>query len=153
MKRKTLVSLLGLATAAAAGLILWKQLDTPASTADPKNPRLVALGEVVYGKHCASCHGKNLEGEPDWRRRKADGTLPAPPHDDSGHTWHHGDELLFTITRNGGQSVAPAGFTSNMPAFGEVLTDEEIWASLAFIKSRWSPKSRAHQARMNQQTQ
>ena len=32
---------------------------------------------------------------------------------------------------------APPGYESDMPAFGGKLSDEEIWAALAFIKSHW----------------
>jgi mono/diheme cytochrome c family protein len=33
-----------------------------------------------------------------------------------------------------------------MPAFGQTLSDEKIWAVLAFIKSRWPEETRARQA-------
>lgn len=97
----------------------------------------VVLGERLYAQRCASCHGAELEGQPDWKRRLPDGGMPAPPHDASGHTWHHGDQLLFEITKFGGQAMAPPGFKSTMPAFGAQLSDPEIRAVLAFIKSRW----------------
>lgn len=118
-------------------------------TADPENAKQVSRGAVVYAEHCASCHGAKLEGQPNWRRRNKDGTLPAPPHDASGHTWHHPDDLLFAYTKKGGQALAPEGFTSNMPAFAGVLSNSDIWAVLAFIKSRWPDEVRARQARLN----
>ena len=40
-------------------------------------------GEENYQAHCASCHGVDLEGQPNWRTMKADGSLPAPPHDET----------------------------------------------------------------------
>ena len=99
----------------------------------------LALGERSYAQHCASCHGAKLEGQPDWRRRLPSGRMPAPPHDDSGHTWHHGDEVLFGITKYGlVPPYAPRGYASDMPAFGGTLSDGEIRAVLAFIASRWS---------------
>lgn len=119
------------------------------SGADAANPKMVNLGRAVYAEHCAECHGKNLEGEPDWRIPKADGTLPAPPHDDSGHTWHHGDELLFRYTKEGGAAIAPPDFKSAMPPFGGALSDEQIWAALAFIKSTWPAPIRQRQDLMN----
>jgi hypothetical protein len=65
--------------------------------------------------------------------------MPAPPHDDSGHTWHHPDEVLFGITKNGlVLPYAPPGYQSDMPAFAGTLSDEEIRAVLAYIASRWS---------------
>ena len=118
--------------------------------ADPDDPAMVALGEEIYAQHCASCHGAELEGQPDWQRLLPDGGFSAPPHDASGHTWHHPDDLLFEITKFGGQTLAPAGFKSNMPAFGEQLDDAEIWAVLAFIKSRWPAEIRAVQQERNE---
>jgi hypothetical protein len=59
--------------------------------------------------------------------------MPAPPHDASGHTWHHPDDVLFEITRKGISAFAPPGYESDMPAFGD-LGDAEIWAVLAFIR-------------------
>lgn len=105
---------------------------------DATDARQVALGAGLYAKHCASCHGVKLEGQPNWRRRLANGRLPAPPHDANGHSWHHPDELLFGITKNGlVPPYAPAGYASDMPAFGGVLSDDEIRAVLAYIQSRW----------------
>ena len=52
-----------------------------------------------YQEYCASCHGVNLEGQSNWRSRNEDGTLPAPPHDETGHTWHHETEMLFEYTK------------------------------------------------------
>lgn len=117
--------------------------------ADASDAQLVSLGQTVYKAECASCHGVNLKGQPNWRSRLPDGRLPAPPHDETGHTWHHADQLLFEITRDGGAKNAPPGFVSGMPAFGEKLSDREIWATLAYIKSRWSEPVRQRQARIN----
>ena len=80
-----------------------------------------------------------LEGQPDWRRRLPTGRMPAPPHDDSGHTWHHADAVLFGITKRGVvPPYAPPGYESDMPAFAGKLSDDDIWAVLAYIKSHWS---------------
>jgi mono/diheme cytochrome c family protein len=132
-----------LALAAAAGAAA---ADRPA--ADPGDAAQVALGAEVYAGHCAVCHGAELEGQPDWRERLPSGRLPAPPHDASGHTWHHPDAMLFTITRDGIEAIVP-GYASDMPAFGDVLDDAEIWAVLAFIKSRWPDRERAFQAEIS----
>jgi len=117
--------------------------------ADATNSEAVALGEKLYAENCAECHQADLSGEPNWRETKDDGTLPAPPHDDSGHTWHHDDQLLFKYTKMGGAGVAPPSFKSAMPGFGANLTDPEIWAVLSYIKSRWSLKAQARQAGLN----
>lgn len=117
--------------------------------ADAGNPTLVAEGRQVYDDHCAVCHGANLEGQPNWETRKPDGKLPAPPHNASGHTWHHPDRQLFDITKYGVARFAPPGYATDMIAFEELLSDREIWATLAFIKSTWPARQQRHQARMN----
>ena len=110
-------------------------------SADADNPEQMALGKRLYAEYCASCHGANLEGQKNWRQPLPEGGLPALPHDQSGHTWHHHDKLLFDYTQRGGQVIAPKGFKSNMPGFGKnfesSLSDGDIWVILAFIKSSW----------------
>lgn len=115
-------------------------------------PEQLIEGEKLYATHCASCHGVNLEGEADWRTRKASGRLPAPPHDASGHTWHHPDDVLFEITKNGLKPpAAPEGYQSDMPAYAGTLSNAQIWTTLAFIASRWPERERQHQARITAQ--
>ncbi|WP_375691731.1 c-type cytochrome [Pseudooceanicola sp. LIPI14-2-Ac024] len=98
-------------------------------------------GAVLYAENCASCHGAELEGQPDWRSPGPDGVLPAPPHDASGHTWHHDTPLLLEYTLRGGQAALEArgvtGFKSGMPAFGDVLGEEQVLDILGFIRSTW----------------
>ena len=114
------------------------------------DPAVVARGERVYAERCASCHGANLEGQPDWRRRDANGLLPAPPHDETGHTWHHADDLLFEITKYGpGAVIGDESYRSAMPAYEGVLGDEEIVAALSYIKSRWPEEERGWQEDVN----
>ena len=112
---------------------------------EPVTAAEIALGQEVYAQTCASCHGADLEGQPDWRRRLDNGRMPAPPHDETGHTWHHADGQLFTITKHGVEAVVP-GYESDMPAFEGVLSDAEIRAVLAYIKSTWPERERGFQA-------
>lgn len=103
------------------------------------DPAKIALGQKLYAQHCAACHGAQLEGQPAWRRRPPNGRMPAPPHDESGHTWHHPDAVLFGITKYGMvPPYAPKNYESDMPAFGGKLSDEEIRAVLAYIESHWT---------------
>ncbi len=107
------------------------------------------LGGDLYGQHCAACHGAELEGAVDWRQKGPDGRFPAPPHNETGHTWHHGDAMLFDYTSRGGQAYLDdleVRFDSGMPAFGEILSDAEIMTILGFIKSTWPEEMQAFQA-------
>ncbi len=120
--------------------------------ADPKNTHQVALGKQVYDQNCASCHGADFEGEdPDWKRTKEDGTLYAPPHNGDGHTWHHGDQLLFKYVKEGGQAIAGKDFKSAMQPFSKSLSDEKIWAALAYIKTSWKEKQLEFQTKVSEQ--
>ncbi|WP_420374842.1 c-type cytochrome [Pollutimonas sp. H1-120] len=109
---------------------------------DPADRALVVQGKAIYANNCVACHGEALQGQPNWRERLPNGRLPAPPHDKTGHTWHHPDAMLFNMVKNGlvPGKTAPPGYESDMPAYGEILTDEEIVAVLAYIKSDWPSK-------------
>ena len=122
---------------AALWLFVWSG-DEP-TRADAADAQLVRRGEVQYQLHCASCHGANLEGQPNWRERDEDGMLPAPPHDVTGHTWHHTDALLFDLTKYGSTAIVGSDYKSNMPGFEDKMSDGEIWAVIAYIKSTWPP--------------
>lgn len=144
-----MIAAAGVIALSAAGLYGSLDVSRAPPRADPQNAEQVAVGQHFYDLACASCHGKNLEGQPNWQSRLPDGFLPAPPHDASGHTWHHPDQILFRITKLGTAAEAPAGYKTNMPGFGETLTDDQIWAILAYIKSRWPEDIRARQAEID----
>ena len=111
---------------------------------------IVFAGEVIYKTHCASCHGADLEGQSDWRTRDSNGYLPAPPHDASGHTWHHADDQLFEITKYGAAVViGDDTYKTNMPAYKGVLSDEDIVAVLSYIKNSWPQEQRTWQEQVN----
>jgi mono/diheme cytochrome c family protein len=125
------------ATGIRAALAMLLALPSACGERAPDTAR-IALGQKVYAQHCAACHGAKLEGQPNWRVRMPTGRMPAPPHDESGHTWHHSDGVLFGITKNGLMPpYGPPGYESDMPAFAGKLSDDEIWAVLAYIKSQW----------------
>jgi mono/diheme cytochrome c family protein len=140
-----LIGLAGLAAVVAAVAIagVERELETTS---------VVARGRALYGEHCASCHGAELEGQPNWQTVGPNGKVLAPPHDATGHTWQHTDDELFRLTKFSVKDVAPDGYVSDMPAFADKLTDEQIWAVLGYIKSRWPRDIRAYQAMITNPT-
>ena len=116
----------------------------------PGDKDIVARGAEVYAQQCASCHGKNLEGQPNWRSRMPTGRMPAPPHDESGHTWHHNDRLLFRLTKEGPAAVIGNNYQSDMKGYAETLSDRDIIAVLSYIKSKWPSHVRARHDRINE---
>lgn len=152
--RRSVVILSAIAVSALAAAVASAQLQGGDVRAEdvsflgqPVTSEQITLGKKIYSEHCSSCHGANLEGQPNWKRRLENGRMPAPPHDESGHTWHHSDQDLFAITKLGVGGVVP-GYESDMLAFGEILSDEDIVAVLAFIKSTWPERQRDVQARI-----
>ncbi|MFS8978860.1 c-type cytochrome [Cupriavidus necator] len=121
---------------------------------DATDTARVSRGKLIYGQQCAGCHGTRLEGQPNWRERLPSGRMPAPPHDASGHTWHHPDAVLFAITKHGlvPGVTAPQGYESDMPGFGAILSDDDIIAVLAYIKSTWPAKMAAAQRDVTEQS-
>ncbi len=118
----------------------------PVPTLDPQR---VSTGATLYAQYCAACHGSDLKGAADWKQRLPSGALPPPPHDDSGHTWHHPDAQLLSIVANGGD---PA-YNGVMPGFASTLTPDQMAAILDYIKSHWNRDSREYQWWMTVVTQ
>ena len=117
---------------------VWARSSNSAAVAiDLDDPQLVATGEDVYNTYCAACHGFDLEGEANWQQPNADGSFRAPPHDETGHTWHHNDSYLIESIKLGGVRLEPNIGVSAMPAYDGVLSDAQIAAVLAYIKSSW----------------
>ena len=110
--------------------------DNSYTSEDAKNPIKAEYGSQVYIAQCASCHGVKLQGQEHWKTKKLAGVLPSPPHNATGHLWQYSDQLLFDYIKKGGQDLVPEGDKSDMPGFGGVLNDYDIWAVLAYIKSQ-----------------
>ncbi|MFN3286242.1 MAG: c-type cytochrome [bacterium] len=108
----------------------------------------VRRGERLYNQYCLSCHGGPTGGS----------MMDYPPrHNARGHTWHHPDCQLREIIKNGGDEMtammrrmmAPPN-APTMPAFRDVLTDEDVDSILAFIKGWWTAEQRDFQAQVTQ---
>lgn len=113
---------------------------------DPRDLAQVEMGRGVYEKSCVSCHGPSLEGQLNWRALLESGRSAAPPLNATGPTWRRPDGDLFAIVKKG-PAAYPAGYPAEMPAFDRQLSDEEIAATLAYIKSTWPPDIQARQTR------
>lgn len=144
-----------LAIAIAGAAAFWWSRQASGATAHalrPADTAVLALGRRVYQAQCAACHGAQLQGQENWRERGADGLLPAPPHDASGHTWHHPDEQLFAIVKYGlPRVIGKPDYRTTMPAYEGVLSDDEIVAVLSWIKSQWPPDVRQRHDAVNAQ--
>jgi mono/diheme cytochrome c family protein len=132
----------------AALTLLFSEAGCATGVAD--NREQVELGRQVYQQNCAICHEVQGEGHPNWRVKGPDGRYPPPPHDSTGHTWHHSDGLLFRIVKKGGASLNIPSFQSGMPAFEEKLSDEEIHAVINYLKTLWGPQEREFQSRISE---
>ncbi|MCW8928812.1 MAG: cytochrome c [Gammaproteobacteria bacterium] len=92
----------------------------------------VTRGGKLYQANCATCHGTQGEGEPNWRQTRADGVNPAPPLNGTGHAWHHPKKILIYTIKNG----TPGG-KSRMQPWKEKLNHQEIEDIIAWFISRW----------------
>jgi mono/diheme cytochrome c family protein len=115
----------------------------------PLDPARVAQGRQLYLQHCASCHGEGAQGAPNWQVPNARGDLPAPPHDDSGHTWRHRDSELTGIILNGMRDPFNKTPELTMPPFSGIVTHSEVEAMITYFKSLWSPDRRRYQEEQN----
>jgi len=113
------------------------------------DPDLLNSGKKIYRTHCAVCHGINLEGQKGWNINDGQNNILAPPHDETGHTWHHSDEDLFYITKYGG--AGKVGVSSAMPGYEQILSDKKIISVLSFIKSTWPVQIRLQHDQINEQ--
>jgi mono/diheme cytochrome c family protein len=150
VKRSGVVVGIAVVIAASIAATLWIVPAFRPRHGDPNDAAQVALGRQIYANHCASCHGDQLQGQPDWQVRKPDGKLPALPHDAKGaHVASSGRGPVRPYKVWTHSTPRPPGYRSDMPAFGNTLSDGEIWAALAYIKSTWPPDIRERQRRMS----
>ncbi|MVO17685.1 c-type cytochrome [Rhodobacteraceae bacterium CY05] len=140
---------------AVLGTVLWSQgtAGNAAGVFPYQDDAAVAQGKVIYQDNCASCHGDQLQGEANWRERDEEGYLPAPPHNASGHTWHHADQQLLTITRKGTAALVGNGYRSRMEGYEDVLSESDLLAVFAYIKSTWPAEVIARHNEINEQAE
>lgn len=141
MNRRVVLGV-GIVIGAIVGAVLWFARGTVWAQDDwiaPSEGHAMVQGQQLYNQFCASCHGANMQGQFNWRQRMDNGRLPAPPHDETGHTWHHPDWELIEMIQIGfvGGVNAPVGYESDMPGFGSILDQDQIESILAYIKTYW----------------
>jgi mono/diheme cytochrome c family protein len=114
------------------------------------DPDLVKEGHAVYEQYCASCHGANAEGAPNWQQRDQQGELPAPPHNAEGHTWRHSDAELYGMVSKGWRDPFNKTTRLTMTPFGDVLSRHQIIAVITYLKTLWTTDERQFQAEESQ---
>src|SRR5258705_9623841 len=107
-------------------------------------------GRAIYQHHCASCHGADAQGVSHWQERDEHGELPAPPHNAEGHTWRHSDAELYQMVDKGWRDPFNKTKRLTMPAFGDVLSPEQIRAVITYLKTLWTAEQRQFQLEESQ---
>ena len=91
----------------------------------PATADSIARGRQLYASHCARCHGEyGLGNGPDAFKLN----WPLENMNLQAHLHEHSDEQVFWWIKEG-----KAG--TPMPAFGRILTDEEIWHLINYIRT------------------
>ncbi|MFZ2235746.1 MAG: cytochrome c [Dokdonella sp.] len=101
------------------------------STAASAAGEYLLRGEAVFSTHCASCHGSSGKPDPDSPLVKALGVVPAD-FDDKLFNSREPVSAWKTVVTHGGPAL---GFSEMMPAFGGTLSEADIDAVLAYIKT------------------
>jgi mono/diheme cytochrome c family protein len=92
----------------------------------------IARGGKIFQQNCASCHGEQAQGAPNWHTPGADGKYPAPALNGTAHTWHHPMAALKHTINQGTLAIG-----GNMPGWKDKLTAGEIDDVLAWIQAKW----------------
>ena len=90
----------------------------------PPTSESVAIGEPIYVGVCASCHGDNGLGD-----GSASVALEKKPSDLSVHVPLHSDTILYEFIRD--------GIGSGMPAQGELLSEDEMWHLVNYMRAKF----------------
>ncbi|HEY7709469.1 MAG TPA: c-type cytochrome [Candidatus Entotheonella sp.] len=85
-------------------------------------------GKSIYERHCVSCHGADGRGGNMARM------LPVTPRNlaDRSYMQTRSADQLFAIVKQGG---AAQGLSNAMPGFAQQLTDDQIHATVAYLRT------------------
>ncbi len=122
----------GSSTVQATSATLQETAPATVNASSQANFAQVARGGKMFQTNCASCHGAQAQGEPNWRQPRADGLNPAPPLNGTGHAWHHPKKMLMRTIKYG----TPGG-KGRMQPWKEKLNDQEIEEITAWLISKW----------------
>jgi mono/diheme cytochrome c family protein len=89
----------------------------------PANPQTQASAQVDYAARCQSCHGVNGDGKGERAERLS--VAPADFGDAHAMSLHTDGEFFWMITEG----------HKPMPAFRGVLTDEQRWHLVDYVRS------------------
>lgn len=87
----------------------------------------IEAGGALYATHCSACHG--AEGQGDGPAAPSLNPKPMPLAQEMGSV---SDDYLYWRIAEGG---AMAPFHSAMPAWKTILTEEQIWQVIAYMRT------------------
>lgn len=94
-------------------------------------PPNAARGEVIYKNGCIACHGADGRGAPE-ESTKFIRPSTWPDFTSCSQTTSEADVSYKAVILHGGHSY---GFSQIMPAFGDLLNDEQINDVIAYLRS------------------
>lgn len=94
-----------------------------AGATNPLGPDAAAAGAEVFATNCASCHGPEGHGD-----GPAGAALDPAPKNLPEIASQVGDDYLYWRVNTGKEGTA-------MVAWKGILTDEQIWQTVAFIRT------------------
>ena len=142
-KMKPIAILASVLTLFAVAVACGDTLPLPDIDATVEAEEIISEGKVLYLANCATCHGVNLQGNPNWHSgTDRDGQRLPPPLNGTGHTWHHSPEPLFQIIKYG-LKIYDENYEGKMVG-NENLTNKEIYSLLEYIKSVWPEELRTN---------
>ena len=93
----------------------------------------VENGSTIFKENCSECHGAQAGGKVvNWKQKLQDGSFPPPPLNGSAHAWHHPRSVLLGVINDGGLA-----YGGKMPAFKDILGNEEKLAAIAYFQNFW----------------
>jgi mono/diheme cytochrome c family protein len=108
----------------------------------------IQRGRKLFVQNCATCHGNDAQGAPNWSQADAKGKYPPPPLNGTGHAWHHPKRALMTTIKYG-----TARLGGSMPAWQGRLSEQDINDIIAWFQSQWPDEIYAAWQRMDQAPQ